>query len=751
MAVFFNLEGKNAKAYFRLARSQIALEQYSDGIETIQKALQNYNNIDNEAKVDTKNTAHYNKAKQEQAEFQKLLFQIHKKKQSIHKNRETEHERKQPIVTIKSKESPTPSIRDFTKSKTLGDGNFSKVILCIHNTTKEECALKIINKDEAGRLAKRQHPNVYNEIQMERKILCEKLNSESTIHPNIIRCWHSFQDYENLYFLMDFCEGGDLWSRLFHKKKMLGCHFSLIPDYMHQILSGIEHLHAHGIVHRDLKPENILMNSKGNPIIIDLGTAKDLIDTKLNGPEFVGTPDFMTPEAVDGKNSSFEADLWTFGAIIYQMFTGQTPFHSVSPYMTFLRIKRAKMKRKMGIVDDNAWDLIEKLMQRDPNKRLGAGTYKLQQIDGKNKVVKPPNGYHIIRSHAFFEVLDEKSKTPGFEYQTMPTLADLCIRSCADLVYATSQNLNVPDPGDNSSHDVLRLPISQRKRIMHALDRMHLLNNSRVYRRFFRTRQEARLGKMRPASYDYVGLTIEDFPLEEQQQQMDDGINVIVKFVYLMNPLFSGTGIDKEEENLKYLKECVRKINKLRPKVVIVCGSAISHHAKVRKLLTKVNESINVVINDGQYFFSIWLTRGIQALILNMEKFEKNDVNQKLWLDEELEQYEVARNTTFAILDSNPSLLSGSVKRKLTKAKIHCVYGVAGDEIEDSFVEDEYVYVPNKEQKDVSDDSDGESDDDNDDDELRKLSLFAGKRSMHLISIEEQTAEVKSELIDIEC
>ena len=58
-------------------------------------------------------------------------------------------------------------------------------------------------------------------------------------------------------------------------------------------------MHARGIVHRDLKPENILLNQFGHVIVIDFGTAKDLLQTDLNGPEFVGTPDFMAPESVN--------------------------------------------------------------------------------------------------------------------------------------------------------------------------------------------------------------------------------------------------------------------------------------------------------------------------------------------------------------------------------------------------------------------------------------------------------------------
>lgn len=75
----------------------------------------------------------------------------------------------------------------------------------------------------------------------------------------------------------------------------VGCHWSLAKFYLAEAINAIEYMHSKGIVHRDIKPENMMISDKGHLKFVDFGTAKDLIETDLNGPEFVGTPEYMSP------------------------------------------------------------------------------------------------------------------------------------------------------------------------------------------------------------------------------------------------------------------------------------------------------------------------------------------------------------------------------------------------------------------------------------------------------------------------
>ena len=75
-------------------------------------------------------------------------------------------------------------------------------------------------------------------------------------------------------------------------------------------------------MHRDLKPENMMVKPNGHLILIDFGTCKNIVNTKLNGPEFVGTAEYMSPEAIDNKYTDPNSDLWSLGCILYQMLIG---------------------------------------------------------------------------------------------------------------------------------------------------------------------------------------------------------------------------------------------------------------------------------------------------------------------------------------------------------------------------------------------------------------------------------------------
>ncbi|KAG6973434.1 hypothetical protein JG688_00003530 [Phytophthora aleatoria] len=278
-----------------------------------------------------------------------------------------------------------PSIDEFAQGKPLGEGNFSRILEATHKATGEKFALKVIEKQRIKRLRLR-HQNIFNEINMEKDVL-NRLR-----HPNIIRLYQTFQDDNNLYFLLDLLDGGELLSHLLYEGRQLGLEEDLARFYLADVVNAVEYMHSNQVLHRDLKPENMVVckDTGGHLKLIDFGTAKNLADDKLNGPNFVGTPEYMPPETIDNKEATYSSDMWAFGCIAYQLLTGETPFSGGSAYLTFLRVQDGSYYLPDYLSGD-AKEMISKLLQKDPSDRLG-GT--------------EANAMSAVKAHPFFKGID---------------------------------------------------------------------------------------------------------------------------------------------------------------------------------------------------------------------------------------------------------------------------------------------------------------------------------------------------------
>lgn len=665
----------SVKAAYRLAKTSIQLREFQEAKTTIQQALNYLSSL--------------NQPSAEKKSLEDLYDQVIEK--SLEKPPAEEH-------SIKHVQRPI-SIREFQKGKELGFGNFSEIVIVTHKQTNERFALKIITKKQAEDLAKRQHPNVYNEIHMERRVLLEKLPP----HHNIIRMYHAFSDYNSVYYLMEaHTEWSDLWSELKHPVhgEMIGCHRSQAKIWLYELIDALEHMHRYGIVHRDLKPENILLTKRGHVMVIDFGTAKDLIETDLNGPEFVGTPDFMSPEAVNGSSgleqakqeqargevgATHTADLYTFGAIAFILQTGHTPFWSPSPYLAFLKIKRGNIMRPVGIVDDDCWDLVQSLMKVNPESRLGAGAFTLREAGGKRKVEMHPNGYDVIREHPYFmPVHTERRKV--LENTPIPTLRDLCYRVVAELVTQDAADLDICDahpPGDSSSHDMLRLSSRDRSAVLHVLDRLKRLRDPRLYARFFEDDKKSRIDKVRPQTRDFVGMTqMNDDQGKPPKALMNDPYaepidSGPIVFVMISNPLFIKEINEVCDEAtrksyLEQLKKSISRVNKTRPKMAVAAGFIDS---QCRKLLSRVSESIPMVVHDGSSFFSFWLS-GVQCMAIRSVD-NNEDCDQMAWIRENMELCRMSKHPLFVFVDADIRSLPLRMQKRLARGRTLALIGMA--------------------------------------------------------------------------
>ncbi|CAH9143977.1 unnamed protein product [Cuscuta epithymum] len=294
------------------------------------------------------------------------------------------------------------SIDDFEIIKPISRGAFGRVFLSKKRITGDLFAIKVLKKADMIR------KNAVESILAERDILISVRN------PFVVRFFYSFTCRENLYLVMEYLNGGDLYSLL----RNLGClDEDVARVYIAEVVLALEYLHSLRVVHRDLKPDNLLIAHDGHIKLTDFGLSKvGLINSTddLSGPAVsgtsmmdddesrqfaseqqsgrhrkrsdVGTPDYLAPEILLGTGHGFTADWWSVGVILFELIVGIPPFNAEHPQKIFENILNRKIPwpRVPDEMSSEAENLIDCLLTEDPNQRLGA------------------NGATEVKEHPFF-------------------------------------------------------------------------------------------------------------------------------------------------------------------------------------------------------------------------------------------------------------------------------------------------------------------------------------------------------------
>ena len=213
----------------------------------------------------------------------------------------------------------------------------------------------------------------------------------------------------NIYFVMEFLPGGDLYSLLQNIGSLTEKSAKI---YAVQIVKAFEYMHANGIIHRDLKPDNVLIDAQGELKLIDFGLSLygsvDRAVDASNGTENVtgpiGTPDYMAPEVLLANNHTEAVDFWSLGVLIYELIVGVPPFHGETEEETFKKILKLEIdwselqqtndQDDEFYVSDQLVDLLKKLLVLNPEERLTINQIKnhpwFSDIDWENPQLEPP-------------------------------------------------------------------------------------------------------------------------------------------------------------------------------------------------------------------------------------------------------------------------------------------------------------------------------------------------------------------------
>ena len=258
----------------------------------------------------------------------------------------------------------------------IGRGGFGKVWKVNLKKTKKCYALKEMSKLKI--ILRRSEKS----IQSERELL------SNLYHPFLVNMICAFQDYENLYLIMDLFKGGDLRYHIFINKKFTE---NQSKFFCANVILGLEYIHKNNIIHRDIKPENLVLDSNGYLAITDFGVA--IKNNKNNSNETSGTPGYMAPEVLCSLNHSFFVDFYAVGVMAYEFMMGHRPYlgRNRKEIKEAVLSKQVIISRK--ILNENKWsfesgDFINRMIQRKVFKRLGY------------------NGINEIKNHFWFKDID---------------------------------------------------------------------------------------------------------------------------------------------------------------------------------------------------------------------------------------------------------------------------------------------------------------------------------------------------------
>jgi len=258
----------------------------------------------------------------------------------------------------------------------LGKGGMGRVYKAYDAEIKEHVALKVLNPDIASDESIIER--FRNELKYARKIS----------HRHICRMYDLGRAGETTYITMEFVSGEDLKTLLRRVGQLAVKRAAAIGV---QVLEGLAEAHRLGVIHRDLKPQNIMIDRDGNARIMDFGIARSVKGTGITDTgAILGTPDYMAPEQLEGKEADQRSDIYAFGAILYEMVTGVPPFEGDTPLGVAMKHRTETPRDPRDVnpqVPEGLAQLILRCLEKDREKRFQSAEDIRDRIKGIAKEI----------------------------------------------------------------------------------------------------------------------------------------------------------------------------------------------------------------------------------------------------------------------------------------------------------------------------------------------------------------------------
>eukprot|EP01100_Stratorugosa_tubuloviscum_P000389 TRINITY_DN1084_c0_g1_i1.p1 TRINITY_DN1084_c0_g1~~TRINITY_DN1084_c0_g1_i1.p1 ORF type:complete len:295 (-),score=67.79 TRINITY_DN1084_c0_g1_i1:822-1706(-) len=271
---------------------------------------------------------------------------------------------------------PAGFLELYDLGEELGRGAFSVVKKCTLKETRQEYAVKIINKKNLGA----------DIVRLETEIeILQRVN-----HPNVISLKDLFDSPTSLYIVMELVTGGELFDKIVEKGNYTE---KDAAQLVIKIVNAIDYLHEQNIAHRDLKPENLLLKSPEDDTEVKLA---DFGLSKIVGAQAMmtacGTPGYVAPEILSATGYDKEVDMWSIGVITYILLCGFPPFYHEDLRELFDQISKAAYdfpEEYWSNISEEAKNFISQLLVVDPSKRLNSKQAKLHPwLIGESKNVQ---------------------------------------------------------------------------------------------------------------------------------------------------------------------------------------------------------------------------------------------------------------------------------------------------------------------------------------------------------------------------
>ncbi|KAJ0092853.1 hypothetical protein Patl1_25130 [Pistacia atlantica] len=253
--------------------------------------------------------------------------------------------------------------RDYQVCEEIGRGRFGTVFRCTSRISGESFAVKSIDK------------SLISGDTLDSQCLLSEPKILQFLAPDhhIVQIFDVYEDDYHLHMVLELCDSQDLYHHLINKGILSE---SESKSIITQLLQAISHMHKLGIVHRDIKPDNILFSSGNIVKISDFGSAEffnNESEELMRG--VVGTPYYVAPEVVAGRDYNEKVDIWSAGVVLYIMLAGFPPFYGDTVTETFEAVLRGNLRFPTQVfqsVSPMAKDLLRKMLCKEVSRRFSA-------------------------------------------------------------------------------------------------------------------------------------------------------------------------------------------------------------------------------------------------------------------------------------------------------------------------------------------------------------------------------------------